>query len=158
MVKICESTFPPAKGRPTEPVPCEVHILKSWCASVNQKLGVVTSAPQKPDGPELETGREHYEVIEDELCTPVAPRVQLEVEGTIEEWGSLNIGVGTAAPYGVGVVLETLDPQIPKVRKPTDEIKNLLVIPPRKFQFQRLQGIQEPPEEGFHPCNKRRGV
>ena len=138
-------------------MPREVHKLKGWRTSVNQKLGIVASASRKLDGPESETGREYYEVIEDELRTPVAPRVQLEVEYTIEEWGSLDIKARTAATYVIGVVLETLDLQIPEVRKLTDE-KYLFMITPRKFQFQGLQGTQKPPGVTSHLRNKRRGV
>jgi len=66
-------------------------------------LEVVAGAARKLDDPEIETETERYEGIEDEPGTPVAPRVQLEVEGTVEGWGSLGIDVRTTVTPGVGV-------------------------------------------------------
>ena len=85
-------------------------------------------------------------------------RIQFEVEGAVEGWGSLDVEVRAAIPHGVSVVLNTLDFQIPKIRELTNEIENLLVIASRAFQFQRLQGLQKPPEVFLHLWNKRGDV
>jgi hypothetical protein len=72
------------KKRPTEPVPCEVQVLKGRLTSVDQGFGVATF--RQLERSELEAGREIYEAVEDELSTLVSLRIQLEVEGTIERW------------------------------------------------------------------------
>ena len=82
----------------------------------------------------------------------------MKVEGAIERWGSLDIEVRTAVTHGEGMVLETSSLQIPEVRKLASEIKDLFVISPRRFEFQRLQGPKERPKAFSHLRNERRNV
>ena len=89
-------------------------------------------------------------MVEDELGTSIVPCIQLEVEGAIERRGGRDIEVGTTVTHGVSVVLDPFNPQIPKVRKLRNEIKNLVMVSPRKFQFQGLQGLQKCAEVFFH--------
>ena len=56
------------------------------------------------------------------------------------------------------MVLGALYLQIPKIRKLTNEIKNLLMISPWTFQLQGLQGLQKHPEVFFHLRNIRSNI
>ena len=95
---------------------------------------------------ELEAGRKRYEVTQDERGTHRVTfgfrvHTQSEVEGTVEGWKNLDIGARAAVAHEVDVVIDVVDFQIPKVWKLTNEIKDLLVVSPREFQFQGLQGL-----------------
>lgn len=60
-------------------------------------------------------------------------RLQFEVEGSVERWGVIDIKATRSVAFirENGVDLDAIDPQIPKVRKLTNEIKDLVVISPR---------------------------
>ena len=79
----------------------------------------------------------------------------MEIEGTVGRWRSLGIEVRTPIARGAGVALNTINPQISKVRELTNEIKDLFVISPWRFQFQGSQGPQKRPEAFFHLWDKR---
>ena len=126
------------KRRRTEPLPCKFHTLKGWRTSVNHELEIVTGTPRKLESSDPEAGRECRKATEDELGThQVAFRshvhIQSEVECTVEGWGSLDIKARTVVTHGVGTTWDAVDLEIPEVRKLTNEIKDLLMISPRKF-------------------------
>ena len=105
----------------------------------------MTSVPRNFEDPEVETGRKCWEVTEEELGAHQVlfgsrVHVQLEVECAVEGWGSFDIKAGTVVTRGVGAVWDAADLQIPKVRKLTNEIKDLFMISPWILQVQGLKG------------------
>ena len=149
------------KSRHTEPLSCEFHALQGWRAGVDHELEVVTGTPRKLEGPEPEAGREYCEVIEDELGTHQVAfgiHIQLEIECTVERWGSLDIEARAVVVHGVGATWDAVDLKIPEVRKLTNEIKDLLMVPPWKVQLQRSQRPQKRPKIFLHLWDERRGV
>ena len=142
---------PPGKKQRTKPLPREFHMLKGLRTSVNNELEVAASTPRKLDCPELDVKWEGQKILEDELGIHRAAfrscvHTQLKFEGTIERWRSRDVKARTDVTYGVGEPLYAIDPQIPKVRELTNEIKDPVVISPWIFQFQGFQGPQKCPE------------
>ena len=121
-------------------------------------MEVDASGQRQLDGPEFEARRKRYEITGDELgirrTTSESHHIQLEVECTIEGWRSLDVKARTVVTHRVIVALDAVNLEIPKVRKPTNEIKDLFVTSPREFQYQGLQGPRNVP----HLWNEQRGV
>jgi hypothetical protein len=97
---------------------------------------VVVGASQELESPKVK--RVRCEIIDDERGTLIAPGREIEIEGAIERWESGDIEVRAAIAHGVDVILGAFYPQVLKIHKLRDEIKDLLVISPREFQFEGL--------------------
>jgi len=161
VVKPCEPRkMLSVKERRTDPLRLQFHILEGLRTSVNQELEITANAPRQLESPELETERERCEVTEDELgARRVAfesrPHTQMEVEGTIERWGSPEVKMMVAVTVGTSEDMSAVNLQIPEVPKVTNELENLFVITLRTLHFQGLQGPQKRSEVFFHLWEKR---